>query len=69
MDKERMKGLLQDAYENVQNLQLQPTKHNVTIITAVLGALEAVFAAVCGDNEPEAPAEEDEDGEGDRVSD
>lgn len=56
MDTEKTKSLLQSAYENVQNLQLQPTKHNVTIIAAVMAALEEAFRETAA-----APEEEKAD--------
>lgn len=55
-----MKEKLSRAYEAVQNLQLQPTKHNVAILAGVLEGLEHVYKELDGMDVPEAPADEEE---------
>ena len=57
---EEIRAKLDAIFQNIQNLQLQPTEHNVMLIADSLMKLKEVYAGL--DGEPEA-AEEDEAGE------
>lgn len=59
MDKKAIMDKLSGAYEAIQRLECQPTKHNVVIIAEVLVNLEDVFKAISEEKQPEAPAEEE----------
>lgn len=41
-----MKTRLAEAYAATQNLQIQPTKHNIDLLTVILRNLDAVFTEI-----------------------
>lgn len=46
MDKEKAKGKLAEAFAATQNLQIQPTKNNVELLTIIMRDLDEVFAMI-----------------------
>ena len=46
MDKEVAKNKLAEAYAAVQNLQIQPTKTNIELLTIIMRNLDETFAMI-----------------------
>lgn len=57
MDNKQLIKELNDAYEALQNLGIQPTKSNLTIILQALNALQSAYKCICT-----LPKEEDGNG-------
>jgi hypothetical protein len=54
-----MVDLINAVYTDLQQLQLQPTKHNIVILSRCLANLEELARKI-GNGEPEAPEDAEE---------
>lgn len=57
-----MLELINSVYTGIQQLQLQPTKHNVEILAQCFGLLEQIAGEIAGGQAPEDNAGEDSAG-------
>ena len=61
MDFEAVKQKLAEAFNAAQNLELQPTKHNVDILSVIMRNLDESYAILmAAQNAPAEPTEEKE---------
>ena len=64
MNYEEMKQQLAEVYSAAQQLQIQPTRQNVEIIGLILKNLDAVYGALCAEQQKAAATtEEKQEGE------